>query len=187
MSSDRGREYVEKKVQEIRAREIMIPLAQYPHVSQQTSIREVMAVMESSQLDVGGRRSLPRIVLVFNPAGNLVGQVRRRDILRGLEPDFLSTKPMQYRKKLFDVKIDPNLAELSHERFLDGIRKRSERPVSDVMLPIMETVDYNDHIIKVIYEMVDNNLSLLPVLKDGAVVGVVRSVDVLHEVAQLLL
>jgi predicted transcriptional regulator len=39
---------------------------------------------------------------------------------------------------------------------------------------------------KVIYEMVDNNLSLLPVLKAGKVVGVVRSVGVLHEVAKIL-
>jgi signal-transduction protein with cAMP-binding, CBS, and nucleotidyltransferase domain len=88
---------------------------------------------------------------------------------------------------LFDVKVDPNLAELSYDHLLEGMRKRADRPVSDVMLHIVETVDYNDHIGKVIYELVDNNLSLLPVLKEGKVVGVVRSVDVLHEVAQLLL
>ncbi|RJP17506.1 MAG: CBS domain-containing protein [Candidatus Abyssobacteria bacterium SURF_5] len=170
-----------------RAHEIMIPLDQYPHVSHKAALREVVEVMERSQLNVGGRNSLPRIVLVFDSEGKLVGQVRRRDILRGLEPDFLSSKPMQYRKKLFDVKVDPNLAELSYDHVLEGLGKRAERPVSDVMLPVVETVDFNDHIVKVIYELVDNNLSLLPVVKEGKVVGVVRSVDVLHEVAQLLL
>jgi predicted transcriptional regulator len=99
----------------------------------------------------------------------------------------LSSKPMEYRKKLFDVRVDPNLAELSYDKVLDGLHKRADRPVSDVMLPIVATVDYNDHIMKVIYEMVDNNLSLLPVLKGGRVVGVVRSVDVLHEVAGIVL
>lgn len=178
---------METRMEAKKACEIMIPLEQYPHVSQTTSIREVVAVMEKSQLIVGGRKSLPRIVLVFDEAGQLAGQARRRDILRGLEPDFLSSKPMEYRKKLFNVKVDPNLAELSYDRVLEGIQKRAERPVSGVMLPIVEMVDYDDHIVKVIYEMVDNNLSLLPVLKEGKVVGVVRSVDVLHEVAQLLL
>jgi len=178
---------MEARIEAKRAFEIMIPLSEYPHVSQKAPLREVIAIMEKSQLNVGGRKSLPRVVLIFDNAGNLVGQVRRRDIMRGLEPDFLSSKPMHYRKKLFDVKTDPNLAELSYDRVLEGIRKRAERPVSDVTLPIVEKVDYHDHIIKVIYEMVDNNLSLLPVMKEGKVVGVVRSVDVLHEVAQILL
>jgi hypothetical protein len=35
--------------------------------------------------------------------------------------------------------------------------------------------------------MVSNDQHLLPVLKDGSVAGVVRTVDVFHEIAQLLL
>jgi signal-transduction protein with cAMP-binding, CBS, and nucleotidyltransferase domain len=40
---------------------------------------------------------------------------------------------------------------------------------------------------KAIYEMVSLNQSLLPVEQDGRVLGVIRSVDVFHELAQLLL
>jgi hypothetical protein len=40
---------------------------------------------------------------------------------------------------------------------------------------------------KIIYEMVENNLSMIPVLENGSVVGVVRSVDVLDEVSKLVL
>ncbi len=170
-----------------RAGEIMIPLDKYPHVLLTCTIREVVALMEESQINIESRTSLPRVVLVFDAANELMGVVRRRDILRALEPDFLSSRPMEYRKKLFDVKVDPNLAELTYDRVLEGIQKRAERPVSDVMLPIAVKVDHADHIVKVIYEMVDNNLSLIPVLNEGKVVGVVRSVDVLHEVAQILL
>ena len=170
-----------------KAGEIMIPLDDYPCVSQQATLRQVIDMMEKWQLVCDGRKSLPRIVLVFDEANELVGVVRRRDILRGLEPAFLSSQPLKYRKKLFDVKVDPNLAEVSYDKLIDGIQKRADRPVSDVMLPIVETADYEDRLIKIIYEMVDNNLSLLPVIKDGKVVGVVRSVDILHEVAQILL
>ncbi len=173
-----------------KAGDIMIPLESYPHVDEGCTLREAIEEIESARFDIqtpDGRKSLPRVVLVFDRKNQVVGLVRRRDIMRGLEPDFLGSHPIQYRKKLFDVKVDPNLAELSYDRLLKGIKKHAERPVSDVMLEVKETVDYEDHIIKVVYEMVDNNLSLLPVIKDGKVVGVVRSVEAFHEVAKLVL
>ncbi len=170
-----------------RAGEIMIPLEQYPHVPYWFTLRQVMAELEKSEVDVQGRRSLPRVVLVFDEKYQLMGVVRRRDIMRGLEPEFLTAKPLHYRKKLFDVKVDPNLSELSFDKFTKGIRERAERPVSEVMLPIAATVDYDDHIMKVIYEMTSNNLSLIPVIREGRVVGAVRSVEVFHEIAALLL
>ena len=54
------------------------------------------------------------------------------------------------------------------------------------MIPIKGRADYHDHITKVVYEMNANKFSLLPVLKDSKVVGVVRTVDVFHEFAKLL-
>jgi CBS domain-containing protein len=168
------------------AGELMIPLEEYPHVSQWHTIREAIEVIEKAQLESGSRKSIPRMVLIFDEANQLLGMLRRRDILRALEPQFLTSEPMQYRKKLFNVKVDPNLAEVSYEKVLDGLEKRADQLAVDFMRPTAVTVDYSDHIMKVIYEMVDNNLSLLPVLKEGKVVGVVRSVDVLHEVATIL-
>ena len=65
--------------------------------------------------------------------------------------------------------------------------EQAERPVSEVMLPIQATIDYEEDVFRVISKMVENNVSMLPVLKDNMVVGVVRSVEVFHEVAQLIL
>lgn len=174
-------------MENIRAGDLMIPLDRYPHIPYWFTLRQAMVEMEKSELEINGRKSLPRVVLVFDETYRLLGTVRRRDILRGLEPHFLAGQPMEYRKKLFDVKVDPNLSLLSAEKLLAGLRERAERPVRDVMQPIKVTVDYDDHLVKVIYELVDNNLSLAPVLQESKVVGVVRSVDVFHEVAKLLL
>jgi CBS-domain-containing membrane protein len=146
-----------------------------------------MMLIETSELERDGRKSLPRVVLVFDEKYQLMGMVRRRDILRGLEPDFLSQKPISYRRKLFDVKVDPNLSEISFDKIIFGVRERAERPVSEVMIPIETTVDYEDHIVKVIYEMNQHDLSILPVLRDNKVVGVVRTVDVFHEIAKSVL
>ena len=170
-----------------RAGDLMIPLDEYPHIPYWFSLRQTLAELENAEITTQGRTSLPRAVLVFDEKYQLMGTVRRRDILRGLEPEFLLRRPMEDRKNLFNVKVDPNLSELSYDRLLEGIRKQAERPVGDVMQPIVTTVDYEDHMLKVIYEMVDKNLSLVPVLQEGKVVGVVRTVGLMSEIAKILL
>lgn len=169
------------------AGDFMIPLDAYPHIPYWFSLRQTIAELESSELEIRGKKSLPRWVLVFDEKYQLMGTVRRRDILRGLEPEFLQKKPLEIRRNLFNVKIDADLSELSYDKMLEGMKKQSERPVSDVMLPIKTTVNFEDHMIKVIYELVDNNISMVPVLQDNKVVGVIRSVDLLEEIVTIVL
>ena len=170
-----------------RAKDLMIPLDKYPHVPSWYTLLQVMEEMENCELEFNGRKSLPRVVLIFDLDSQLYGMVRRRDILRGLEPGFLTKKSLTHSKKLFEVQVDPYLTEFNADQVIKGFRDRAERPVSDVMLPVEVTVDYEDHIITVINDMVANDLSLIPVLKDNTVVGVVRSVDVFCEVTRRLL
>ena len=164
------------------AGELMIPLDKYPHLPYWFTLRQAMAEMEQSEFDVDGRKSLPRVVLVFDERYQLLGIVRRRDILRGLEPSFLS-QPADG----FSDLLDQNLVGLSFDKLAEGIRDRAERLVREVMMPIRATADHDDHVMKLIYMMVANDLHLLPVLRDGSVAGVVRTVDVFHEVAKLVL
>lgn len=170
-----------------RASELMIPLNEYPHMPYWFTLRQAMATLRSSRIEVAGRVSLPRAFLVFNEAYELLGVVRRRDILRGLEPQFLELKKQSYASRLFDLKADPDLLELGDGKVAARIRERAERPVGDVMRPIKVTLQHDDHLMKIIFEMVENNLSMIPVLEAGSVVGVVRSVDVLDEVSKLVL
>ncbi len=174
-------------MENLRARDLLIPVDQYPHIPYWFTLRQAIVEMEESELERDGRKSLPRVVLVFDEKYQLLGMVRRRDILRGLEPEFLSREPISYRRKLFDVKIDPNLSELSFDKIISGVKERAERPVSDVMQPIEVTVDYDDHIVKIIYEMNLHNMSILAVTRENKVVGVVRTVDVFHEIAKIVL
>lgn len=169
--------------------EIMITLNEYPHIPYWFTLKQAIVEIEKTELTVNGKKSLPRVILIFNEKYELIGLARRRDILKGLEPQFLSSKHIDdiHHRELFEVKIDPNLCEISFDKLLEGMKKRAEKPISEVMIPILATVDYNDHIMKVICEMVDNNISLVPVLKDGKVVGIVRSVEVFQEIANILI
>jgi CBS domain-containing protein len=169
-----------------RVGEIMIPLADYPHLPVWSTILEAVQVMRKASLDVRGRKSLPRIVLLFDLDGSIAGTARRRDLMRGLEPSFLVAQPLEYRRKLFDVEVDPNLSELSFDRVVKGIREQAHRPVTDVMRPIEQTIRFDDHVMKAVNEMVTYSLSILPVVRGEKVVGVIRTVDVFDELAELL-
>jgi CBS-domain-containing membrane protein len=169
-----------------RAGELMIPLDQYPHLPYWFTLRQAIAEMQTSEFNIRGRKSLPRIVLVFDEKYRLLGLVRRRDLLRGLEPTFLSQPSAPNQKELLDMQL-ASFSDDSFERVVKGVRERAERQVRDVMLPIIGTADYDDNIMKLIYVMVSQNLHLLPVLKAGSIVGVVRTVDVFDEIAEIVL
>jgi CBS domain-containing protein len=168
-----------------KAGELMIPLERYPHVPYWFSLRQVVAVLEKTKLlpEIPGGPSLARYVLVFNESYKLLGITRRRDILRGLKPHSLATVPPPGPEG--DPK-DPSGA-VTFSKWMEGLGDQAERPVSEVMLPIQTTVNYDDHLLKVIQEMVENNISMIPVLKENMVVGVIRSVEVFHEIAELIL
>jgi CBS domain-containing protein len=170
-----------------RVGDIMIPLDQYPHIPYWFTLRQAMVEMERSHLEVEGKKSLARTVLVFDEAYKLLGFVRRRDIMRGLEPRFLVGDSPRYREGMVGGDVDPNLFELSHDRVVRAIRQHAERSVREVMLPVKATIEYGDHLVKAIFELVEHDLSFLPVLRDRKVVGVVRTVDVCRELAKMVL
>ena len=166
--------------------EIMVPLDEYPCIPGSYTLRDAIIEM-GVQILREKQLSLPRVALVFDDDfSELLGMLRRRDIMRGLEPRFMAGGSPKYQRKLFNVSIDPNLAELSYDRIVAGIRKRADRLVREFMIPIKATINHDDHIMKAIYEMVDQDTSLLPVMRDNGVVGVVRSVDLLGELALII-
>lgn len=172
-----------------RIREVMIPLEEFPWVTTEDTLAHAMATIEGARLEVGMRMSLPRVLLVFDPGGDLAGLVRRRDIMRGLEPDFLVNQPNHRRVRFFRMAADPLLwemaSEASLERIVTGLRERSDRLVQTVMRPVPATLDPDHPFMTAVFEMVTLNESAIPVEEAGRVVGVVRSADVFHELAML--
>jgi len=169
-----------------RVGEIMIPIERFPSVTDSSTLKDAIRVIEEAQLEVDRKKSLPRVLLVFDAIGVMVGYVRRRDIMRGLEPQSYVPRPLDYRKKPFEVGLDPNLSELTYDRVVKSIVQQADRPITDVMRPNDILIDADDHCVKAMYEMVAYDLSHLPVISKGELVGVVRSVDVFHELAQLV-
>jgi predicted transcriptional regulator len=175
-----------KRIGALQVSEIMIPLSDYPKVSDHFTLRRAIKILRAArELQDAGRKSVPRALLVLDPEDKLVGIVRRRDIMRGLVPKYLAGEQPHYQKELFGVAVDPNLAELSINSVIAGMRERANRPVSEVMRPLRMSINHDDHIIKAVNEMVTTNRAILPVVRRGRVVGVLRSLDVFRELARL--
>ena len=182
-----GSENSENKIEMRQVGEIMIPLKDYPHLPVWSSMLEAIEMMHRAELVVRGRKSLPRSILLFDLDGSISGAVHRRDLMRGMEPRFLTGQSLQQRIKLFDIQVDPHLSELWPDRWVKGFREQVHRPVTDVMRPIERTIDFDELIMAAVYEMANHDLIILPVLQEGKVVGVIRTVDVFHELAELVL
>ncbi|MBS1261958.1 MAG: hypothetical protein MAG453_01296 [Calditrichaeota bacterium] len=173
-------------MENLTAGDIMVPLDLYPHIPYWFTVRQAIAEMETAEVETDGRRSIPRVVLVFDETYRLMGFVRRRDILRGLLPSYLLEDADEGIRSTYDIHVDPNLSDVFAAEEGD-IAEQANRPVSEVMNPIVHTIQVTDTLLHAVREIVVNNVYMLPVLRDGKIVGVVRSIDVLHAVAKMVL
>ncbi len=77
-------------------------------------------------------------------------------------------------------------SELLSHRAEEKLRAQAETRVGEIADPIPTTIHADDPLIRVIQEMVRHDQSLLPVLENEHVVGVVRTVEVLQAVSDML-
>lgn len=172
---------------QINLADIYTPIDQYVHVPFWYSVRQAMAAL-NAEPKKEGCSSPERVVLVFDNAYNLVGAVRRLNLLQGLEPSFLHTEATKKpQKMIFPVKDDISLSVVDDDKLEENMRKRSERPIEDVMSPIRETVDVTDSITKAVFKMAKVDVGVLPVLKDASVIGIVTVDELFKAVSKIVL
>ncbi|MCK5740702.1 MAG: CBS domain-containing protein [Chlorobi bacterium] len=170
----------------VTAGDLMIPLDQYPHIPYWFTVRQAIAEIFYGELIIDNKRSLPRSVLVFDEEYKLLGIVRRRDIMTGFDPGSMFARTTSQNKQMFNLKVDSDLLEMSNVEILESFKQKSEMSVAEVMLPIDVTLNHDDHLVKIIHELSDYKHALIPVMKDDAVVGVVRTVETLNKIGELL-
>ncbi|MFA5110780.1 MAG: CBS domain-containing protein [Desulfobaccales bacterium] len=160
------------------AKDLMIPLEDYPHIPYWFTLRQAMAIIREATVKFEAVFE-PRAVLVFDEKYQLMGIVTLRDIITGLEPKFLQETGL--------IKMDPSLTVLMGDFFGPKMKEQSHRPVSEVMKPIKVTVNAEDPITKPLYFMIKENVSLIPVMQGGKVAGMLRLSDLFGEVSKIVL
>jgi CBS domain-containing protein len=160
------------------AKDLMIPLEDYPHIPYWFTLRQAMAIIREAAIKFGGQFE-PRSVLVFDEKYQLMGILTLRNIITGLEPKFLQETML--------IKMDPSLTVLMGDFCGPTMKEQSHRPVSEVMSPIKVTVNAEDPIAKPLYVMIKENVGLIPVIQGGKVAGMLRLSDLFGEISKMVL
>ena len=160
------------------AKDLMIPLEDYPHIPYWFTLRQAMAIVREAAIRFEGQFE-PRAVLVFDEQYQLMGILTLRNIITGLEPNFLQETSL--------IKMDPSLTVLMGNFYGPKMKEQSQRPVSEVMSPTKVTVNAEDPITKPLYVMIKENVGLIPVMQGGKVAGMLRLNDLFGEISKMVL
>lgn len=173
--------------EETLAREIMIPLARYPHIPDSATLREAIVAVSSSAVRLeDGYLISPRYVLVFDARNDFVGVISRRDLLRGLAPG--------YRRMKEALEAAPGVLPTMTDGFEQAFAwdslfspralANAKDPVKTIMAPPKAVVNVEDPVGVVVSTMLQHKVDLVPVRDGDRVVGVVLMTDIFDTVAQ---
>jgi Mg/Co/Ni transporter MgtE len=165
------------------AKDVMIGIFEYPHVPYWFTISQAIRIVKVSFISTK-KYPDPMAILVFDEKYNLMGTLTLKDILRGLEPQFL--KPSA---KAQVAEEDETALSLIWDTLFDkGSKEFTERPVSEIMTPAKYFVEPTDPLTKAAYLMLHHDLILLPVLENKKkFVGLVRMIEVFDSISDAIL
>ncbi len=165
-----------------KAGDLKIDIFDYPHVPYWFTLKQAIAMISKSMLE-SEKCFHPLAILVFDEKYNLMGTLTMKDVLKGLEPKFLttSTKAQGYTEST------ESLSVVWDSLVSDKSKELAERPVSEVMMRIEGHVSSNDPITKAAYLMLRQNTMILPVIDEEKIVGIIRMKEVFEEISKVVL
>ncbi|MCD6561738.1 MAG: CBS domain-containing protein [Deltaproteobacteria bacterium] len=168
----------------ILVKELMIPLKEYAHVYEDTSLYEAVIALEDAQKESAIKKHRHRAMLIFNKDEEIAGVLNQFDVLRALEPKYSEIGPP---KSLSHFGFTPAFLKSMFEQFslwskpMETLcRKASGLKVRNFMYTPPETqyIKEDDSLDIAIHQLVMGNYQGLLVTKDGKAVGILRLVDV---------
>lgn len=163
-----------------RIKDILIPLAEYPNIRANATLRNAFAALHKYQVD---SHHSYRHVLVLDETGRLVGQLGMHDLLRGLLPDFL-----QQHGHFEGAQPDyPSLAMIWQDTCESQCRTAADKPVLPFMGTVKNKLKLDDTLTLAAYFMAVSRASILPVIEGNRVIGVVRLLDVFNAASKVVL
>lgn len=151
-----------------------IPLADYPHVRSDATLRDVYAKLHATC----DSAKLFRSVLVLDDQDRLVGMLGLKDMLHALLPDYL-----RQTKHHDGVKDDLSaLAALWQDDCAEAYRSAHKIIVKHHVTPVPAAIHADDPLTKAVFIFATSHVNLLPVVEGKQVIGVLRLVDVLDDV-----
>jgi len=162
-----------------KVKQFMVPISEYPIVYDTDSLRDAIKILKDYRIEQGKEH---RSLLVFSKTQKvdgeeeLIGILTIRDILKAIKiniqccedaESFTMSWPLFYKKDLLNECV---------------INK-----VGDVIRPLVQAfIESNETLTQAIELMMTKNVNILPVFEGKKAVGVIRALDLLDNIADLL-
>ncbi|MDP3036376.1 MAG: CBS domain-containing protein [Rhodocyclaceae bacterium] len=160
-------------------RELLIPLADYPHVRSDASLRDVFAKLHASC----GSADLFRSVLVLDEKDRLIGMLGLKDLLNALLPDYLRSSA-KFQGAGDDLSALATLWQDDCEEACHSAHKIAARYY---VTPVPQAIQADDPLTKAVFIFATASTNILPVTDGKRLIGVLRLVDLLDEVTSEVL
>ena len=170
---------------DIKVRDIYIPMKDYPHIPDTATVCDAMKLMVSSQTEAHKYRT----ILVHDSDEHLVGYLSLRDLLRAIGPDYLKKAAPSFKGNQPFQGIPQDFSALSliwQEGFTAKIQEESQQTISNFLTLFEHSVKLDDPFAKCAYLLLIEDINVIPVVENDKVIGVVRLVDIFEDIAQQL-
>jgi CheY-like chemotaxis protein len=177
-------EHLEEGPTEKTVRDVMIPIADYTTLNQESTIKEAIdklresffAKVSTSRIMETGHRSL----LVFDDQGKIIGILAIIDLLRAIMPGYLSApKPSTADSIQYSPMFWTGM-------FTREVTRLAGKKIKDVMSPAPRTIEGNANLMEAAYTMIYQNKRRLAVMDSGEVIGIIREQDLFFEIERIL-
>ena len=162
--------------------DIAILLERYPHIQETQTLHEGVQVIQSFTFGENDRLRYSEL-LVLNDRNQLVGRLTLQGILQGLD-ERLVVVP---KAKGFEGKGAEysNLSILWEDSFYLECSKKASHPVREFMSPAKRYVKGSDPLLKALSIMLHTHETLLPVVDEKRVTGVIRIEEIFKAITNL--
>lgn len=170
--------------------EYMIPVDKFPAISDESTLREAILTLDQVECEfVRGERP-QRILLVVNAAGDVVGKLTPKDVIRGMEPNYARAMTENVSSLAANYKYIMNSrALLDLQDFTttpwDSLCANSQTiKIKDFLIPPppSQIVQVGDTLNKALNRFILGKHHSLFVTEDGRLVGVLRFTDVWKQI-----
>jgi CBS domain-containing protein len=172
-------------------RDIMVPLDEYPVVSEDASILDALKALKEAQKKLPEGRQPHRAVLVIDKNKKVIGKIGQLAFLRSLEPKYNMLGDL---KALSRVGLSSEFIASMMDQFqffseslTNLIPHAGQIKVMDVMHTVTEHIDVNASIREAIHQIVILQTLSILVTRDGEVVGLIRLSDLFDEISRVML
>ncbi|MHB1043188.1 MAG: CBS domain-containing protein [Eubacteriales bacterium] len=162
-----------------KAKAFMVPVSEYPVVYEDDSLRDAVKTLKEYRVVTGKEH---RSLLVFSKTkkvggeGELVGIITIRDILNALKKNLMYSQSAESFSMSW-------ASFYKHDAFGSCFVNK----VGDVIRPLVDACIQSDETItKAVELMMTKNVNILPVFEGKKVVGIIRALDILGFIEEIL-